>query len=41
MPAHTHSVVDRLFGAFRRPGQTLSDAMLDQIRFDSLMEKHG
>jgi hypothetical protein len=37
VPAHTHSVVDRLFGAFQRPGQDISDAMLDQIRFDSIM----
>jgi hypothetical protein len=40
-PAFPQSVVDRLYGAFRTPGDPLSDTALDQLRFDAIMEQHG
>jgi hypothetical protein len=34
------SLVDRLYGAFKTDGQPLTDADIDRIRYEALMEQH-
>ncbi len=39
--AERESTVDTLFGAFNPTRQALSDADLDRIRYESIVEKHS
>jgi hypothetical protein len=35
------SLADRLYGAFKTEGPTLTDEDIDRIRYEVLMEKHS